>query len=143
MQFILSQGQDYFYNLINPTITGSEDSQLCIPVQFLEFGERGNITCLFQEDYFGVYWYDTQDLTQQPVLHKENGILGGDGYESGKFDLAQDGSLLIKNVTSEYERVFTVVILETRLTENLKHETIEVKVFGKFKLKRCFALRLS
>ncbi|PIK49741.1 hypothetical protein BSL78_13366 [Apostichopus japonicus] len=105
-------------------------SENCIPKQILRPGESGTIRCSIEDGFCVVYWYDTQDLTQQPVLFSEDGQIGGRGYTSGEFNLASDGSLLIVRVAAQHERIFTVVIFENRDSDKLIQHTIQVFVIA-------------
>ncbi|PIK60660.1 hypothetical protein BSL78_02435 [Apostichopus japonicus] len=54
----------------------------------------------------------------------------GNGYESREYDLYTNGSLLINRVTIEHDRIFTVVLFETRIS-NLVPNKVDVKVFAR------------
>ncbi|PIK51343.1 hypothetical protein BSL78_11780 [Apostichopus japonicus] len=97
---------------------------MCTPLQYAELGETVTLECSFEEDSYGIYWYDTTDVTENPFLYLDEGVKTGEGYLSGEFDIHANGSLIIKNVSLDHDRVFTVVQLQNRetftITNNVK-----------------------
>ncbi|XP_071853289.1 uncharacterized protein [Apostichopus japonicus] len=131
--YMCMEAMDNFFitvTLLTAHFTSGRSSEDCIPKQIMRPGESGTIRCSIEDGYFGVYWYDTQDLTQQPVLFSEDGQIGGHGYTSGEFNLISGGSLLIVQVAAKHERIYTVVILENRDSDKLIQHTIEVSVIA-------------
>ncbi|PIK49743.1 hypothetical protein BSL78_13368 [Apostichopus japonicus] len=109
---------------------GYNADQFCRPQEALQLGTIGVLDCSFPEEYFGIYWYDTQDLTKQPFVFIQEGHKRGHGYESGEYDLYTNGSLLINRVNIEHERIFTVVLFETRIS-NLVPNKVDVNVLAR------------
>ncbi|XP_071852226.1 uncharacterized protein [Apostichopus japonicus] len=109
---------------------GINAEQFCRPQEALQLGTIGVLDCSFPKEYFGIYWYDTQDLTKQPFVFIQEGQKRGHGYESGEYDLYTNGSLLINRVNIEHERIFTVVLFETRIS-NLVPNKVDVNVLAR------------
>ncbi|XP_071852227.1 uncharacterized protein [Apostichopus japonicus] len=109
---------------------GYSGEKFCRPQQTLEFGKSGALDCSFPKEYFGIYWYDSVDVTKQPLLYIQEGQKRGHGYESGEYDIHPDGSLLIYRVTIEHERSFTAVLFETSIS-NLEPNEVVVNVFAR------------
>lgn len=97
---------------------------MCTPLQYAELGETVTLECSFEEDSYGIYWYDTTDVTENPFLYLDEGVKTGEGYLSGEFDIHANGSLIIKNVSLDHDHVFTVVQLQNEetfiITNNVK-----------------------
>ncbi|PIK55416.1 hypothetical protein BSL78_07687 [Apostichopus japonicus] len=97
---------------------------MCTPLQYAELGETVTLECSFEEDSYGIYWYDTTDVTENPFLYLDEGVKTGEGYFSGEFDIHANGSLIIKNVSLDHDHVFTVVQLQNKetftITNNVK-----------------------
>ncbi|KAJ8019373.1 NLR family CARD domain-containing protein 4 [Holothuria leucospilota] len=74
--------------------------------------QRGTIQCTFQDDDFGIYWYNSTDtVKEKPVLNFKGSVKSGIGFASGEYDVHPNGSLIINNVTVRHDNNFTVVKL--------------------------------
>lgn len=110
-------------------ITG--DKQGCISPQYLEIGKSGNISCSFNDGFYSIHWYYNLDVTEgPPTLSYERQQVAGEGYESGKFNINMDGSLIINNVSVQHETLFTAYEFETEQTLPKKHD-VEIITIGK------------
>ncbi|PIK62864.1 hypothetical protein BSL78_00198 [Apostichopus japonicus] len=85
----------------------------CSLVQYLEIGRMGLVHCSFKENYLAVAWYNVNEM--KPILLYKDGVKTGDGFDSGEFDIYPNGSLVIRNVTMNYESVYTVSKILSRL----------------------------
>ncbi|KAJ8050450.1 hypothetical protein HOLleu_03660 [Holothuria leucospilota] len=82
----------------------------CISPQYLELGKAGNINCLFHESNYAILWYNTKDyLRNAPIIHYQGSVKSGFGYESGEYDVHENGSLIINKVSAKHELTFYVV----------------------------------
>ncbi|XP_071851951.1 uncharacterized protein [Apostichopus japonicus] len=93
---------------------------------YLGLGSRGLVSCDFGE--FGVVgWLVGEDVyDRSPTILVENSRNQGPGYESGEYDMFQNGSLIINNVTLKHEQMFTARIVRG---SDVEHYTIEVKLY--------------
>lgn len=89
----------------------------CDSKQYVELGKVGTIKCSFQEGFYGVYWYNSVDVTQNPFFYYEQLKKSGKGFETGEFDVENDGSLVIRNVSLQHDHEFTVAILSQKTDE--------------------------
>lgn len=84
----------------------------CESPQYLEINQRGTIQCTFQDDAFGIYWYNSTDTVEEkPILNFQGSMKSGIGFTSGEYDVHPNGSLIINNVTVRHDNNFTVVKL--------------------------------
>ncbi|KAJ8019125.1 hypothetical protein HOLleu_42491 [Holothuria leucospilota] len=112
-------------------LTGTYSTSTCYSPQYLELGKTGTVNCVFQEGFFGIYWYNTTDyMDNDPIIHYNNIKVIGAGYESGEFDVHPNGSLIIRNVTLRHERIFTVAYIRTK-QELSRISEIQLIVFVK------------
>ncbi|KAJ8019219.1 NLR family CARD domain-containing protein 4 [Holothuria leucospilota] len=87
----------------------------CDSPQYLNFGATGTLNCVFHEEFFSVLWYNTTDYSHNdPILHYQNLIKSGSGYDSGEYDIHPNGSLVINEVLLQHETVFTVAYVQTK-----------------------------
>lgn len=93
---------------------GMRSHASCDSPQYLQLGHTGTVNCIFQENYFGIYWYNTSDYSRnQPVLHYQNFVKSGIGYTTGEFDIHRNGSLIINNATFQHDTTFKVAYVRT------------------------------
>lgn len=92
--------------------TGAGNAEICNPVQYVERGNRGTIYCSFGEDSHNIFWYDTLDVSKNPIFYLEDNVKSGEGFTSGEFDIHANGSLIINNVSLGHEHNFTVLQLQ-------------------------------
>lgn len=91
---------------------------ICDTPQFVEYGQDGPLKCKFEEDTVGLYWYELINSTYELQI-KLDAVEGGDvaisgpGYLEGNFDILDDGSLMIFNVTNYHTRNFKAVHVNT------------------------------
>ncbi|KAJ8049797.1 hypothetical protein HOLleu_02701 [Holothuria leucospilota] len=90
----------------------------CISPQYLEIRTTSTIQCLFHQDFFAVLWYNSTDsLKDGPILEYQNMTKSGPGFTLGEFDIHQNGSLIINNVSLSHERTFMVGYLRFKFNE--------------------------
>ncbi|KAJ8049863.1 hypothetical protein HOLleu_02788 [Holothuria leucospilota] len=101
-------------------------NQLCRPLQYVEYRNKGTLICTFEGEFLSLFWYDYHDATTvNPVLIFDEYGKSGSGYESGEYDMYSNGSLIINEVSMNHDRNFTVVV---RYSQTVKSSTIEVVV---------------
>lgn len=82
----------------------------CDSPQYLEIGRTGVIQCTFGGDFYGIFWYKSVGLELGTAIIKVfANEKSGYGYNSGKYDIYPNGSLIINNVGYEHDRIFTAV----------------------------------
>lgn len=87
----------------------------CESPQYLEIGQQGNIICTFLEGFYGVAWYTEEGFyKKEPFLRFIDGEKAGDGYASGEYDVYENGSLIITNVTLQHDQKFIVIKFHSR-----------------------------
>lgn len=103
----------------------------CESPQYLELGKSGVVRCTFDGGYHSVYWYkNTNIIGQKPFIEDTPSGTAGPGYESGEFDINEDGSLIINEVFLEHEATFTVTTFHS--AEDIPPTiSVDVKTFGK------------
>lgn len=93
---------------------GTENMQGCDPEQILEFGSKGIVQCNFGQDYFGIFWYNSTDVfNERSIIDLKRSMKSGRGFTSGEFDIFQNGSLLIYNVSLMHDCMFAVLKFAT------------------------------
>ncbi|KAJ8031883.1 hypothetical protein HOLleu_25234 [Holothuria leucospilota] len=98
-----------------PHVVGELSKQLCESPQFLELGKLGIIGCSFHEGYFGIFWYNTTNYREDlPILTYKESAKSGVGFLSGEYDVFENGSLVIKEVSLRHETSFTIAYLASR-----------------------------
>lgn len=101
----------------------------CNSLQYLEIGMPGIIQCFFQEDLYAVSWFYFE-RKESILLYKES-EKRGIGYTSGEFDIFENGSLVIKNVSVDHETTYLVSKF-TSVTHQPANYHITVKTIGKY-----------
>ncbi|KAJ8048550.1 hypothetical protein HOLleu_00905 [Holothuria leucospilota] len=101
--------------ILLPYTAVCDDGALCESPQYLERGRTGIVECHFPESYYGVFWYNTTEYSQNdPIAYvKGNTEIGGSGYDSDEYYIAPNGSLFITKVSMEDDRNFTAIVLES------------------------------
>ncbi|XP_071852560.1 uncharacterized protein [Apostichopus japonicus] len=75
---------------------------------YVEHGSDGHITCYFPQSQ-RIFWYDSTSRNARPIISLEGGRKSG--YSDGKYDILNNGGLLIKNTTFNDERTFRVIVI--------------------------------
>lgn len=115
-----------FYCLVKGT------ALVCESPQYLELKKTGIISCVIEGHYFGIYWYNSTDSTNNtPMLSMEGSILDGDIYPSDDYHLLENGSLSITHVTLTHEHTYRAVVIIDKENGLVEKRDIDVVVFGK------------
>ena len=78
-----------------------------IPSVTLIQGSRGVLPCEYNRSAFAVYWKTGGELIVFLDIYYADGSRGGLGYTSGRFNITDDYSLVIKDVAVEDEGRYT------------------------------------
>lgn len=104
-------------------------SEVCNELQYLKLYKPGTLQCSIEEGYIGIQWYNSTQEGTEAILTFVSSEKGGQGYESGDYDVFPNGSLAIKNVTLQHERVFSVSVAASK-AGTIAVYAIQVKTFG-------------
>lgn len=95
-------------------VLGEEGGVLCKTPQYAEYGKTELINCEFEREFYAVYWYNSTNVaTDLPILTLDASGKSGPGIVSREFDVHQNGSLVINEVTLEHDHSFTVIYVKT------------------------------
>ncbi|KAJ8030625.1 hypothetical protein HOLleu_27090 [Holothuria leucospilota] len=98
----------FFYGVTFPTCSATE---VCPENQTAELGGQGYIRCNFPYGFRSVYWFDnTSDRSPVIRFKTDTGVRSGPGFDGGIYDIHQNGSLVILNVTAWHERVYRAIV---------------------------------
>ncbi|KAJ8048906.1 hypothetical protein HOLleu_01410 [Holothuria leucospilota] len=107
---------------------GAEGNFGCPSGVYLEYKEAFVIACNFRPNFESVFWYKVPN--QGPFISYQNGVKFGTGYNSGEFDVATDGSLVIHNVTLDFDGQLRVFV-HYQQWENDVRQTVDLTVYVK------------
>ncbi|KAJ8030614.1 hypothetical protein HOLleu_27078 [Holothuria leucospilota] len=94
----------FIYGVTFPTCSATV---VCQENQTAELGGQGYIRCNFPDGFRSVYWFDNTSDRSPVIRFKTNsGVRSGPGFDSGDYDIHQNGSLVISNVTAWHEREY-------------------------------------
>lgn len=68
-------------------------------------------------------------MNEAPILYFKNSVKSGTGFTSGEYDVLENGSLVIRNVSLNHEHNFTVAYIRFQ-HEAAVYFNIEVIVTG-------------
>lgn len=89
-------------------------------------GTEGIISCFISE-FHNVYWFEEADETL-PLIRLEDGGKSGRGLDNGEYDILEDGSLVIKNITFSNNQQYEIKVIDT---EDVTEIFINFSVSGK------------
>ncbi|PIK56544.1 hypothetical protein BSL78_06561 [Apostichopus japonicus] len=107
-------------------------SWTCDNTQYVQFGHGDTVSCTFPVDFRGVYWYDSPANSANLIVRmerQENGeyTKSGVGYTNGSYDIFQNGTLMIANVSSAHDRVFLVTLVDSgRIFKNFEINVVTI-----------------
>lgn len=83
----------------------------CPSQQYLQVGSNGTVDCTVNGNFQEMSWYENINSSHTPhlVLKYKDSVAAGEGVTSGKFGIHENGSLIIRNVSSEDQHEFTVI----------------------------------
>ncbi|KAJ8050331.1 hypothetical protein HOLleu_03488 [Holothuria leucospilota] len=101
----------------------------CESPQYIELWKAGIINCVVDENYFGMYWYNSSESRKNtPLLSLEGSTFGGAVYPSNEFHLLENGSLSIIEVTLQHEHIFRVVLVVNKELGLIEKKDVQVVV---------------
>ncbi|XP_071853166.1 uncharacterized protein [Apostichopus japonicus] len=68
------------------------------------------INCYFPQSQ-RVYWYDSTSRNARPIISLEGGRKAGPGVSAGKYDITNNGSLLIRNTSFSDEKIYRAIVI--------------------------------
>ncbi|XP_071850345.1 uncharacterized protein [Apostichopus japonicus] len=107
-------------------------SWTCDNTQYVQCGQGATVSCTFPPDFRGVYWYDSPANSANLIIRRErqeNGeyTTSGVGYTNGSYDVFQNGTLIIANVSSAHDRVFLVTLVDSgRIFKNFEVNVVTI-----------------
>lgn len=111
-------------------IAGGLVTEIHHVTRFLELGKNGIINCSFSDNFYGVYWYDSDDTVQAiPIISITEGVKTADN--SGEYEIEVDGSLVVTNVSIDHEHNFTALLFHTQSAIPIRH-VATAYVIGKY-----------
>lgn len=98
----------------------------CPNVIYLEAGKRQTVPCTF-EDFQVIGWINGISEARLPVISLQNSEKRGPGYDNGQYDISENGSLIINNVTLSND--FNYTVLHVSLQGLSTYYRVRIKVF--------------
>ncbi|KAJ8048908.1 hypothetical protein HOLleu_01412 [Holothuria leucospilota] len=105
---------------------GAETNLACPSKVFLQYTSYFLIDCTFRPNFESVFWYQIPD--QGPFISYQQGLKSGVGYDSGEFDIASDGSLIILNVSLNLDGQLRVFV-HYQQWENDVRQIVDLTVY--------------
>lgn len=102
----------------------------CKDLQYLELFHSGTIQCSFEARLSLIKWFNSTEDETPPIITLIDMVKGGAGYISGEYDISSNGSLIIKRVTTQHERIFSVLLQESE-DEPIIQYNVKIKTIGK------------
>ncbi|KAJ8030629.1 hypothetical protein HOLleu_27097 [Holothuria leucospilota] len=97
----------------------------CRNNQTANLGEQGSITCRFPDDFHAVWWYDDASADSPAITYiRQLKQRRGPGFDDGSYNVLEDGSLRIPNVTIYHERTFSGIVY----TDPNSHQNFHVSL---------------
>ncbi|KAJ8018799.1 hypothetical protein HOLleu_43014 [Holothuria leucospilota] len=116
--------------LVLATIAKTGSALVCDEVVYVKYGKRAVIPCTCEPGFDIVSWYKDEDFTsnQPPFIYLDASGKNGPGYDSHQYDLDQNGSLIIYNVSLSDDDCFMVTAVkfnsERRSVQREVHVTV-------------------
>lgn len=105
---------------------GTPHREPCQSPQYIELAESAIIKCYFDKKAFAILWYNSTDYSKEPILYFKEGVKSGVGFISGEFDIMDDGSLIIGNVSLRHDHYFTAVKLNSSNDDLIPHMVLAI-----------------
>ncbi|PIK46650.1 hypothetical protein BSL78_16483 [Apostichopus japonicus] len=109
--------------------TYESDGFDCISPQFLRIGRAGFIHCNIPPGFLSIFWSHSLDDIQSSTAFIDNGEKGGNAYNSGHFDILENGALVINNVAVDDEGLYQVDVIDR--TASVRRAQIIIHATGK------------
>ncbi|PIK54837.1 hypothetical protein BSL78_08266 [Apostichopus japonicus] len=82
----------------------------CHVTVYAHHGSDALIKCYFPQP-LKVYWYNSTSLNARPIISLEGGRKAGSGVSAGKYDITNNGGLLIRNTTFTDEQKYRAILI--------------------------------
>ncbi|PIK44390.1 putative neuroglian-like isoform 2 [Apostichopus japonicus] len=87
----------------------SEDNVACKENYYIHRYSSANISCDHDTSFYTVRWYFNDN--EVSFLLIDGGSKGGSGYESGEYDITEEGVMIIKRAETKHEGSYKIVVL--------------------------------
>ncbi|PIK44388.1 hypothetical protein BSL78_18748 [Apostichopus japonicus] len=91
------------------TVTG-EETVLCKQNYYVDRYSRAIISCEYDASFYTVRWYF--DDSERSFLLIDGGTKSGSGYESGDYDIAQNGDMIINRADANHDGKYKIIVLD-------------------------------
>ena len=99
----------------------------CEEIQYVESGFEAVISCEYDLTFYTVRWHVSNST--ESFLRIDGKTKSGTGITSGKFDIKDDGSMVMKTVDHSNEGIYTISVLDA--DGLLNRATTTVRIIGK------------
>ncbi|KAJ8037027.1 hypothetical protein HOLleu_17745 [Holothuria leucospilota] len=83
----------------------------CSSPQYGIIGQSHVIKCTIEIDSEGIYWFE-QSNEREPVIRYEDETKIGRGYDNHEYDIENDGSLRINEVSKKHQMFYKIVVID-------------------------------
>lgn len=87
----------------------SQDNVACQENYYVHRYSSANISCDHDPSFYTVRWYFNDN--EVSFLLIDGGSKGGSGYESGEYDITEEGVMIIKRAEAKHEGSYKIVVL--------------------------------
>lgn len=87
----------------------SQDNVACQENYYIHRYSSANISCDHDTSFYTVRWYFNDN--EVSFLLIDGGSKGGSGYESGEYDITEEGVMIIKRAEAKHEGSYKIVVL--------------------------------
>lgn len=94
---------------MNYIVTG-EETVLCQQDYYVDRYSRAIISCEYDSSFYTVRWYFND--SERSFLLIDGGTKSGDGYESGDYDIAENGDMIIKRADANHDGKYKIIVLD-------------------------------
>ncbi|XP_071816980.1 uncharacterized protein [Apostichopus japonicus] len=91
------------------TVTG-EETVLCKQNYYVDRYSRAIISCEYDASFYTVRWYF--DDSERSFLLIDGGTKSGNGYESGDYDITQNGDMIINRADANHDGKYKIIVLD-------------------------------
>lgn len=95
-------------------VTGERiiDRQPCPKHVTVPVGAEALIACPWEKEMKSIYWYK-ETLQSRPILQLEDGVAGGTENGSDRYDIGDDGSMIILNASGGHDGRYIILVIFT------------------------------
>ncbi|PIK42802.1 hypothetical protein BSL78_20348 [Apostichopus japonicus] len=100
------------------------DAVVCNDTKYIEYDHEEIISCSYDRTFYTVRWQ--KDNSTETILRIDGMDKSGSGLSSGKYDIKDDGSMVIPRVEFSHEGLYTISVLQD--DGHLLRDSIMVRV---------------